>query len=278
MAGGNEANDLQIIVFLAILLAGPPYLWWMVAQFTRRRYRFGTLRAHTAGALGGASATFVGLCLAAVWNGWALLVGIGLAVPIWKMHRTVRRARPETHGAALSRLDKSLFARTFGNPPPESAKPSVVEIETARLRSIAAMNGADIMSARARYIEQMHGAAARNSGSRVWESDDEPKRARSKRGGGRRPPAGKYVDLVRFDYEDRGGAETTREIEVTGINSEYLQGWCTTRRATRSFRLDRIIGEVVSMETGEVDSAYGWAAVHMNHPNNRGISDEGWYR
>jgi len=103
-------------------------------------------------------------------------------------------------------------------------------------------------------------------------------RIRSKRGGGRRPKDGQYLDVIRFDYEDRDGDASTREVEVTGVDESYLEGWCRERRARRTFRLDRISGTVVSLETGEVQSPFRWASKMALDPQNKSINQEQWFR
>lgn len=61
---------------------------------------------------------------------------------------------------------------------------------------------------------------------------------------------------VTFMYMDSKGDITTRDVNAVRVDHKngetYLVGYCMTRRATRTFRADRIIGEVIDMETGEV--------------------------
>src|SRR5580698_5466635 len=49
---------------------------------------------------------------------------------------------------------------------------------------------------------------------------------------------------VRFDYESRDGARTTRQIEPYAVMHTdgrwYLIGYCLSRKAMRTFRLDRV--------------------------------------
>jgi predicted DNA-binding transcriptional regulator YafY len=60
--------------------------------------------------------------------------------------------------------------------------------------------------------------------------------------------------VLRFDYVDRHGVATTREIEPMGYvggTHWYLFGWCRLRESIRCFRLDRIISPVATDEVVE---------------------------
>ncbi len=80
------------------------------------------------------------------------------------------------------------------------------------------------------------------------------------------------VDVVRFDYEDRDGIPSTRTVGVTGLDDRYFEGWCHTAKAIRTFRLDRVEGEMVSNRTGEIfiDSE-AWKEDRIGDPMNAGI-------
>ncbi len=57
--------------------------------------------------------------------------------------------------------------------------------------------------------------------------------------------------VLRFDYVDRHGTPTTREIEPMGYlggRQWYLFGWCRLRGSVRCFRLDRIVDPVATEE------------------------------
>lgn len=58
--------------------------------------------------------------------------------------------------------------------------------------------------------------------------------------------------LVQFTYEDAKGDITVRTVTVHSVNGNILKGECHDRCAERTFRLDRIIGDVVDTGTGEV--------------------------
>jgi predicted DNA-binding transcriptional regulator YafY len=57
---------------------------------------------------------------------------------------------------------------------------------------------------------------------------------------------------VTFTYEDAAGDVTCRTVTVHSATATHLKGECQDRQAERTFRIDRIIGDVVDVETGEV--------------------------
>ncbi len=73
--------------------------------------------------------------------------------------------------------------------------------------------------------------------------------------GGVTKKIGKSTVLI-FDYEDSKGNISNREFRLDKINetgdSTYLQGFCYMRNAARTFRLDRVRGQIVIKETGEL--------------------------
>lgn len=93
----------------------------------------------------------------------------------------------------------------------------------------------------------------------------------------RKPRSAEVIDVIRFEYEDRNGDLSMREVEVTAISDEYFEGWCRARKAARTFRLDRVTGDVVSMETGEIDNPYAWAGENKDDERNDGIDEERWF-
>lgn len=70
----------------------------------------------------------------------------------------------------------------------------------------------------------------------------------------------KPLDVVHFTYRDSSGELTQRRVVVRELEERYLTGVCLLRGAVRTFRLDRVVGELVSEETGEVADALAWAA------------------
>lgn len=83
------------------------------------------------------------------------------------------------------------------------------------------------------------------------------------------------IDTIRFDYEDAYGAKTSRLLSVYGVTDEYMEGMCHTRNAVRTFRLDRIAGQITSVETGEVLEPYRWASsilgAEITSPSDLGV-------
>jgi predicted DNA-binding transcriptional regulator YafY len=63
---------------------------------------------------------------------------------------------------------------------------------------------------------------------------------------------------VEFSYEDSAGDITYRTVTVHSITKTYLKGECHDRQAERTFRIDRIIGDLVDCETGEMMSPKQW--------------------
>lgn len=93
----------------------------------------------------------------------------------------------------------------------------------------------------------------------------------------RKPRRDDVIDVIRFDYEDRNGDLSTREVEVTAISDDYFEGWCRERKGRRTFRLDRVTGDIVSLETGEIDNPYAWAGEHMDDERNEGVDNSRWF-
>lgn len=63
---------------------------------------------------------------------------------------------------------------------------------------------------------------------------------------------------VEFSYQDTAGDITYRTVTVHSITRTYLKGECHGRQAERTFRVDRIIGDIVDCETGEMISPKKW--------------------
>ena len=66
-----------------------------------------------------------------------------------------------------------------------------------------------------------------------------------------------YNLTLRFRYRDMRGEETDRSLALCGVRLEtrcYFRGRCNLRESVRDFRADRILGEVIVEDTGEVVS------------------------
>jgi len=63
-----------------------------------------------------------------------------------------------------------------------------------------------------------------------------------------------------FSYTDAEGQSSRRRARVMGIASndgrQYLDGFCLDRNAVRTFRVDRIQGDLTDAETGELVNVY----------------------
>lgn len=79
------------------------------------------------------------------------------------------------------------------------------------------------------------------------------------------------LDYIMFTYRDKNGNTTKRGIHVHAVDGEYLEGYCDDAQAQRTFRLGRVVGKVMSVETGEVFPPKQWAAAMRRHPSNTGV-------
>jgi hypothetical protein len=62
--------------------------------------------------------------------------------------------------------------------------------------------------------------------------------------------------VVEFAYRDAAGERSRRQVEVISVfrsgSQSYLHGYCRLRGAERFFRLERIVGDLVDAESGEI--------------------------
>lgn len=75
-----------------------------------------------------------------------------------------------------------------------------------------------------------------------------------------RKPRSTSIDQVLINYRDSMGFESEREVTVHSLDDFYLKGFCHVRGAIRTFRIDRIKGSIVRIETGEVLALEEWQA------------------
>ncbi len=80
---------------------------------------------------------------------------------------------------------------------------------------------------------------------------------------------------IEFDYENASGAESHRTVEVYAVDEAYFEGFCHKALETRTFAISRVIGKVVVHDTGEVLSAWKWAAQASSDARNPGVVDIG---
>lgn len=83
------------------------------------------------------------------------------------------------------------------------------------------------------------------------------------------------VDEIQFAYPDsQGTGYVTRHVSVRAVNADYMEGYCHTKRATRTFYLQHIRGKVISLRTGEIQRFETWAnAMRRLSTNGKFIRD-----
>lgn len=59
-------------------------------------------------------------------------------------------------------------------------------------------------------------------------------------------------DIIAFGYIDADGDYSYRRVVARRCNERTINGVCLDRKQTRTFRVDRVVGEVTSESTGEV--------------------------
>lgn len=64
---------------------------------------------------------------------------------------------------------------------------------------------------------------------------------------------------VEFMYEDAKGDTTFRMVTVHWVGDSSFKGECQDKQAERTFRLDRVIGDITDTETGEMLDPEDWA-------------------
>lgn len=66
------------------------------------------------------------------------------------------------------------------------------------------------------------------------------------------------IGVVEFTYEDSAGDISCRTVTVHSATTKHIKGECHDRQAERTFRLDRIIGDLTDCDTGEILSPKHW--------------------
>ncbi len=89
-----------------------------------------------------------------------------------------------------------------------------------------------------------------------------PKKKRTK------PASRTPIDSVAFSYQDRDGNYTDRTVDVFSSDDEYFEGFCHSRLGTRTFKVRRVSGLVISVETGEAMKPQAWLRKIYNVPSN----------
>lgn len=78
---------------------------------------------------------------------------------------------------------------------------------------------------------------------------------------------GKGAELteVAFFYVNGSGESSFRDMDVKKFDGQYIEGYCHLSRAFKTFRLDRIEGDVIIRGTGEMMDANYWAEEVIEH-------------
>lgn len=67
------------------------------------------------------------------------------------------------------------------------------------------------------------------------------------------------VAEIEFTYQDSAGDITRRVVTVHSVTATHIKGECHNRHEERTFRVDRIIGDVVDRDTGELIKPVKWS-------------------
>lgn len=69
------------------------------------------------------------------------------------------------------------------------------------------------------------------------------------------------IKNVAFSYVNSKGESSFRDVDVKSFDGDYVEGYCHLSRKFKTFRLDRIEGDIIIRETGEAIEPYEWAGV-----------------
>lgn len=69
------------------------------------------------------------------------------------------------------------------------------------------------------------------------------------------------IKNVAFSYVNSKGESSFRDVDVKSFDGEYLEGYCHLSRKFKTFRLDRVEGEIIMRETGEVIDPNEWVGL-----------------
>lgn len=71
---------------------------------------------------------------------------------------------------------------------------------------------------------------------------------------------GRRLDVIRFDYLNAKGELASRRVKVTMVGQWQFEGIDLSKREERTFRHDRVIGDITSELTGEINDPIEWAS------------------
>lgn len=66
------------------------------------------------------------------------------------------------------------------------------------------------------------------------------------------------IGEIEFTYQDTEGNVSRRTVTVHSVTRSHIKGECHVRRAERTFRIERIIGDVIDCNTGEILPPRQW--------------------
>lgn len=66
--------------------------------------------------------------------------------------------------------------------------------------------------------------------------------------------------MIRFDYLNAKGELASRRVKVTMVGQWQFEGIDLSKREERTFRHDRVIGDITSELTGEINDPIEWAS------------------
>jgi hypothetical protein len=92
--------------------------------------------------------------------------------------------------------------------------------------------------------------------------------AKPKRGKNRR------LDEVEFLYLNTKGELKARHVIVHAVDAIYFKGYCLIAQASRTFRIDNVVGDITSLDTGEILDRFVWAEKWLYDELNTG--DVSW--
>lgn len=72
-------------------------------------------------------------------------------------------------------------------------------------------------------------------------------------------------DLVEFNYRKADGVRSRRTVQVNRVNGANIIGFCRTSGSVKTFKVERIEGEVLRMESGELMDPMTWLLSIQSH-------------
>ncbi|MBT9186383.1 hypothetical protein ILP31_20065 [Pectobacterium punjabense] len=70
---------------------------------------------------------------------------------------------------------------------------------------------------------------------------------------------GSGIECIAFSYIDASDNYSFRDVDVKSFDGQYIKGYCHLAGESRTFLLNRIDGDIIVRETGELLDPYKWA-------------------